>query len=418
MQISFSTGLSGLNAASTAINVIGNDLANLNTTGYKASELGFADLMSQHLGGSAANGDLGMGVGQATSSRVYTQGAIQATGGSTNVAIQGNGFFVTKDSLGATYYTRDGSFTLSAAGQLQNAAGHPVQGWSANAVGVVSTSGPVGNLSVPIGATVGGTPTTKMSMGLNLNATPSGTSTPASFSTPVQVVDSLGTTHTLTATFTNTATNTWSYSVAIPAADLSTGGTTAVGTGTLVFNSSGQLSSPAATAVPSLEVKGLVNGATDMAIAWNLYDPATAASNITQFTQTSAVSKIVQNGFPAGNISSVSLQDGGLLMASYSNGQQLTVGQLAVATINNPTSLHAVGGNALVATALTGTPVVGKSGSGSAGTVRAGSLEKSTVDIAAAFTSLLTFQRSYQANSRAITTSDQILQETIQLIHA
>jgi flagellar hook protein FlgE len=105
-------------------------------------------------------------------------------------------------------------------------------------------------------------------------------------------------------------------------------------------------------------------------------------------------------------------------MASYSNGQQLTVGKLAVATVNNPTSLHAVGGNELIATALTGTPVVGQSGTGSAGTVLAGSLEKSTVDIAAAFTSLLTFQRSYQANSRAITTSDQILQETIQLIHA
>ncbi len=418
MQISFSTGLSGLNAASTGINVIGNDLANLNTTGYKASELGFADLMSQHLGGSAANSDLGLGVGQATASRVYTQGAIQATGGSTNGAIQGNGFFMTKDSQGSTFYTRDGSFTVSAAGQLENAAGHPVQGWSASANGVVNTNGPTGNLSVPIGATVGGTPTSTMSMSLNLNATPSGTSTPASFSTPVQAVDSLGAIHTLTAKFTNTAVNTWTYSVTIPTAEVSTAGAATVGTGTLVFNASGQLSSPAATAVPSLEVKGLVNGATDMAIAWNLYDPATAASNITQFTQTSAVSKIVQNGFPAGNISSVSLQDGGLLMASYSNGQQLTVGKLAVATVNNPTSLHAVGGNELAATALTGTPVVGQSGTGSAGTVLAGSLEKSTVDIAAAFTSLLTFQRSYQANSRAITTDDQILQETIQLIHA
>lgn len=418
MQISFSTGLSGLNAASTAINVIGNDLANLNTTGYKASELGFADLMSQHLGGSAANGGLGLGVGQATVNRVYSQGAIQATGGSTNGAIQGNGFFMTKDSQGTTFYTRDGSFTVSAAGQLQNTAGHSVQGWSAGANGVLDTSGPTGNLSVPIGATVGGTPTSTMSMSLNLNATPSGTSTPASFSTPVQAVDSLGAIHTLTAKFTNTAVNTWTYSVTIPTAEVSTAGAATVGTGTLVFNASGQLSSPAATAVPSLEVKGLVNGATDMAIAWNLYDPATAASNITQFTQTSAVSKIVQNGFPAGNISSVSLQDGGLLMASYSNGQQLTVGKLAVATVNNPTSLHAVGGNELMATALTGTPVVGQSGTGSAGTVLAGSLEKSTVDIAAAFTSLLTFQRSYQANSRAITTDDQILQETIQLIHA
>ena len=410
--------MSGLNAASTAINVIGNDLANLNTTGYKASELGFADLMSQHLGGSAANGDLGLGVGQATVNRVYTQGAIQATGGSTNGAIQGNGFFMTKDSQGTTFYTRDGSFTVSAAGQLQNTAGHSVQGWSAGANGVLDTSGPTGNLSVPIGATVGGTPTSTMSMSLNLNATPSGTSTPASFSTPVQAVDSLGAIHTLTAKFTNTAVNTWTYSVTIPTAEVSTAGAATVGTGTLVFNASGQLSSPAATAVPSLEVKGLVNGATDMAIAWNLYDPATAASNITQFTQASAVSQIVQNGFPAGNISSVSLQDGGLLMASCSNGQQLTVGKLAVATVNNPTSLHAVGGNELVATALTGTPVVGQSGTGSAGTVLAGSLEKSTVDIAAAFTSLLTFQRSYQANSRAITTDDQILQETIQLIHA
>lgn len=419
MISAFSTALSGLNADSTAIDVIGNDLANLNTTGYKNSEIQFSDLMSEQLGVSGNSGQLGMGVGQVSTKSSYTQGSIQTTGGPTDAAIQGNGFFVVQNPSGQTLYTRDGSFSVNSAGQLVNAAGDLVQGWSAAAGGTVNTNGAVGSISVPLGATVGATPTTSMSLSVNLNATPTTTATPSTFSAPIQVVDSLGNSHTLTATFTNTGANSWSYSLAIPASDVAQGGTTTVSTGTLTFDSSGKLTSPAATADPqTVKIAGLADGAADMSIGWNLFNPATGTSNFTQFAEPSAVSNTTQNGFTAGQISSVSLQNGGLLVATYSNGQQVTAGQLAVAAIGNPESLASVGNNELAATAQTAAPVVGTAGTGSRGSIVAGALESSTVDIASEFTSLLTFERSYQANSRVITTDDQIVQETVNLIHA
>lgn len=417
MISAYSTALSGLNADSTAIDVIGNDLANLNTTGYKASEVQFSDLMSQELGVSGTNGQLGIGVGQVTANSVYTQGTLESTGGPTDAAIQGNGFFVVQNQGGQTLYTRDGSFTVNSSGQLVDASGDLVQGWSATN-GNVNTNGAVGAIAVPLGSTIAATPTTTMSLSLNLDATPSSTSTPTTFSAPIQVVDSLGASHTLTATFTNTSSNNWSYTVTIPAADLTTGGSTTVASGTLTFGPNGQLTSPAPTTDPQpVAVNGLADGAANLQIGWNLYNSA-GNGNITQFAQASAVSNSSQNGYAAGQVSSVSLQNGGLLVATYSNGQQVTAGQLALASIANPESLSSVGNNDLAATAATATPVVGTAGTGSRGTIVAGSLESSTVDIASEFTNLLTFERSYQANSRVITTGDQLIQETINLVHS
>jgi flagellar hook protein FlgE len=419
MISAFSTALSGLNADSTAIDVIGNDLANLNTTGYKATELQFSDLMSEQLGVSGTSAQLGMGIGQVSTKSAYTQGGIQTTSGPTDAAIQGNGFFVVQNQSGQTLYTRDGSFSVNSSGHLVDASGDLVQGWSATAGGSVNTNGAIGNISVPLGATVAATPTTTMSLALNLDATPSTTTTASTFSAPIQVVDSLGTSHTLTATFTNTGSNAWSYSLAIPASDLAQGANTTVATGNLTFNASGQLITPTAASDPqTVHITGLADGAAEMSIGWNLFNPTTGVSNITQFAEASAVSNTNQNGFTAGEISSVGLQNGGLLVATYSNGQQVTAGQLAVAAIGNPESLTSVGNNDLAASAQTAAPVVGTADTGSRGQIVAGALESSTVDIAAEFTQLLTFERSYQANSRVITTDDQIQQETINLIHA
>lgn len=415
MILAFSTALSGLNANSTAIDVVGNDLANLNTTGYKSKELHFSDLMSQELGG-GTSGQLGMGVGQAGAYSKYTQGSLQSTGGPTDAAIQGNGFFVVKDQNNQTLYTRDGTFQVSASGQLITTGGDLVQGWSA-ANGSVNASGATGSISVPLGATIPATATTTMSVGLNLDSR-TGTAPPAAaFTAPIQVVDSQGNNHTLTASFTKTATNTWSYSLAIPATDLAAGGTTTVASGTMTFDANGKLTSPAAGADPQpVSIKGLVDGAGDMSIGWSLYG-ASGSSNITQVAASSEVSSTIQNGAAAGQISQVSLQNGGLLVASYSNGQQLTIGQLAVASISNPESLTSVGNNNLAASSTTAAASVGTANSGSRGQIVAGALESSTVDIAQEFTSLLTFERGYQANSRVITASDQILQETVNLIH-
>jgi flagellar hook protein FlgE len=413
MDTAFSTALSGLNADSTAINIIGNDLANLNTTGFKASEVSFQDLLSQSLGGTSSQ--VGLGVGPVTAVPQYTQGSIQSTGGPTDAAIEGDGFFVVNNSNNQTLYTRDGSFQLNASGDLVTASGDTVQGWSATN-GNVNTNGPVGSITVPLGTNIPATATTTMSMALNLNAS---SATGATFTAPIQVYDSEGTSHTLTTTFTNSGSNSWAYAVTIPAADLQAGGTTSVATGTLTFDSNGNLLTPAASSDPqTVSITGLADGASDMTINWNLYNHPADTGTITQYAEASGVGGTTPNGSAAGQISNVSLQNGGLLVANYSNGQQLTVGQLALASISNPDSLLNVGNNTLQAAPDTATPAVGTASSGSRGQIVAGALESSTVDIAQEFTNLLTFQNSYQANSRVITTADQLLQETVNLIQA
>jgi flagellar hook protein FlgE len=412
MISSFSTALSGLEADSGAINVIGNDLANLNTTGYKASEIEFSAMMSQALGVAGNGNQIGIGVSPVTTFANYTQGTLETTGGATDAAIQGNGFFVVQGPNNQTDYTRDGSFQINANGELVTAAGDAVQGWSATS-GAVNTNGPVGSISVPLGATVPANATTSMSLALNLDAR----NTNGTFAAPIQVFDSLGQSHTLTATFTNSGTGSWNYTLTIPAADLTTGGTTTVASGTLLFDSNGNLTSPAASSGPqAVQITGLADGASDLSINWNLYNPTTGSSNITQLAESSGLGSSSQNGFAAGQVSNVTLQNGGLLVANYTNGQTVTVGQLALASIANPDTMTSVGNNYLQATTATSTPAIGTANSGARGQIVAGSLETSTVDIAQEFTSLLTFERSYQANSRVITVSDQLQQATVGLI--
>ncbi len=418
MISSFSTALSGLNADSGAINVIGNDLANLNTTGYKANQVEFSELISQQLGTNGDSGQLGLGVSPVSAFANYTQGTLQTTSGPTDLAIQGNGFFIVKDQNNQTDYTRDGSFKVNGSGLLVTAAGDPVQGWSA-ASGTVNTNSAIGNISVPLGANVPATPTTTMSMTLNLDSRVATTDPGATFSAPIQVFDSQGQSHTLTATFTKSATNSWDYSLTIPPQDLASGGTgpQEVASGTLTFDSNGNLTGPAQASDPqTVTISGLADGSSDMSIAWSLYDKS-GNSTITQFAEGSGLGGTNQNGFSAGQINQISLQNGGLLVANYSNGQNITVGQLALASIANPESLKVAGNNYLQASANTATPSVGTAGTGPRGAIVAGALESSTVDIAQEFTNLLTFQRAYQANSRVITASDQLLQETVNLIH-
>jgi len=414
MISSFSTALSGLEADSGAIDVIGNDLANINTTGYKANEIEFSELIGQQLGG--GSGQVGLGVSPVSAFANYSQGTLNNTGGATDAAIQGGGFFVVQGPNNQTDYTRDGSFQINANGELATAAGDAVQGWSSIG-GTVNPNGPIGNITVPLGSSVPASATTSMSMSVNLNAQATGAN--ATFSAPIQVYDSLGESHTLTATYTNTGANTWTYALTIPAADLTAGGTTTVASGTMTFGSDGNLTSPTLASDPqAVNIAGLADGAANMTINWNLYNPTTGSSTITQLAESSGVGSTTQNGYAAGQISNVSLQNGGLLVASYSNGQTTTIGQLALASISNPDTLNVAGNNYLQASASTATPSVGTAGSGARGQIIAGALESSTVDIAQEFTSLLTFERSYQANSRVITVSDQLMQDTVGLIQA
>jgi flagellar hook protein FlgE len=302
MFTSFSTALSALNADSTAIDVVGNNLANLNTTGFKAVDVTFHDLVTQSLGAGLGSTQVGFGVGQPETLRQFTQGALQSTSGPLDAAIQGAGFFVVNGANNSTQYTRDGSFQVNSAGDLIDATGEAVQGWNAQD-GVLNTNGPISNIIVPVGTISAPVATTTMSLSMNLNAAGA---TGDTFSQSLTVYDSLGVGHQVTVDFTKDATiGQWDYSISVPDADLANPPYTPV-TGSITFDSNGNLLTPAATDAPTtIPIQGLADGASDMNITWNLYNGT--SPTVTQFAQPSALSSEAQNGSAAAQLSSVAL---------------------------------------------------------------------------------------------------------------
>jgi flagellar hook protein FlgE len=405
---SFSTPLSGLLANEQALSVVSDNIANSNTQGFKSNSVLFEDAINE----ASASLQIGSGVGSTLTTRNFTQGTVRNTGGAFDAAIQGGGFFVLQDSAGNTTYTRDGSFSLNSSGQLVNQTGQLVEGWTA-VNGVVNASGAIAPISIPSLSSQAPTPTANMTLSANLNAS---AAVGDSFSAPIQVVDSLGNTHTLTVNFTNTAPLTWSYDVSIPGSDL-TGGTpgaaTSLATGSLTFSNGGVLTSPAAgTPVPVATTTGLADGAADLNINWNLYDKA-GSPLVTQFASTSTTTGTTQDGVQAATVTGVNLQDGGMLVASYSNGTHSTLAQIAVASISNPDSLIALTNNQYSVGVGTTAPSVGASGTGTRGSIISASLEGSNVDMATELTNLIVYQRGYQADSKAITAIDQMQQTLI-----
>jgi flagellar hook protein FlgE len=414
---SFSIALSGLTADSAALDVVGNNMANLNTTGYKDSTVSFYDLLQQSVAGGSTQ--IGGGVSAPQTERIFTQGSIQTTGGNFDAAINGNGFFVVQNPSGNTLYTRAGNFQLDANGNLVTATGQYVQGWNAQN-NVVNTSGAIGNITIPSNALQTPSATQNIALTVNLNAAGVANQPSGSFSTTVEAVDSLGVSHTLTFNFTQSGTpGTWNYEVDIPGQDLSSGtaGTpSAVATGSLTFDANGNLTSPTAPAQVAISATGLADGANDMNINWNLAtDEGNGTPLITQYAATSAVSAATQDGVPASQVTQVSIANGGAITAQFSNGNQVVIGQIALASISNPQSLIAVGQNNYEVGADTATPVVGVPLTGTLGTVEGGALEDSTVDIATEFTNLIVYQNSYEANSKVISTLDQVTQNLLNL---
>jgi len=415
MFTSLSTALSALSATSTAIDVVGNNLANLDTLGFKASDVSFHDLLTQTMGSGTGQSQIGFGVGSPTTQFDFSQGALQTTSGALDVAIQGDGFFVVQTAAGATQYTRAGNFQINSQGLLTTATGDNVQGWTLTN-GVLNTNAPISNIGVPASSSAAPVPSTSFSLDMNLNAAAAAGSTDATFSTSVQVYDSLGNAHSVTATFTKdpTTLGQWNYSLSVPDADVTNPPATPL-TGSITFDSKGNLATPAATdPAPQFQIQGLADGASDLSLSWNLYNGTTP--RITQFAQASAVSAVSQDGSAAAQLVSVGLSDGGQILAKYSNGQQAEIGQLAMATVRNPQSLIAAGDNNYGVSTLTSLPAVGIPGTGGRGSVTAGAIESSNVDIAREFTNLIVFQRAYQANAKVVTTVDQLSQATINLV--
>jgi flagellar hook protein FlgE len=419
MFTSFSTALSALSATATAVDVVGNNLANLNTPGFKTNVVYFRDLVTQSLGAGLGETQVGFGTGRPLTIRQFTQGAIQSSTGLLDAAVQGDGFFVAKNVQGNTLYTRAGNFQVDDAGVLKTNTGERVQGWTNldATTGVLDTNGAIGDIVVPVGAAKQPIASTQFTLDLNLNSSAAADDT-SKFSDTIKVYDSLGESHVLTVHFQKTAPSQWSYSVSIPGEDTS-GGTAGTpvdigASGTLTFGADGQLTDPAVGSTIGLDVTGLSSGGADMHLDWN---PRTdlGAGRITQFGQPSAPSASSQNGSAAAQLIRVGLADGGQMLAQYSDGQQVVVGQVAMASVRNPESLIAAGNNNYQASARTATPAIGLPNTGGRGDIVGGAIEASTVDIAKEFTNLIVLQRGYQANSRVITTVDELSQETINL---
>jgi len=412
MFTSFSTALSALSAYATAVDVVGNNLANLNTPGFKSSIVAFNDLVTQSLGSGLGTTQVGFGVGRPVTLRQFSQGAIKSSSGSLDAAIQGDGFLVVRNKAGALIYTRGGYLQVDKDGNLLTSTGEKLQGWTEQA-GVLDTTKPVGDIVVPVGTLKAPLTTKEFSFDLNLDAAASAGPPPDTFSASIEVFDSLGDSHIITVDYTKSATaNEWDYSILIPDADVTTPITPV--TGTLTFDANGVLTSPDASAtMPQISITGLANGAADMDLNWNLWDEQTP--RVTQYAQPSAISANEQDGSPAAQLIRVGLGDGGSVLAQFSNGEQKIVGQLAMAAVRNPESLIAVGNNNYQLSARTALPAIGLPGTGGRGLILGGATENSTVDIAREFTNLIVLQRGYQANTRVITTVDELSQETINL---
>ncbi|MGA3344142.1 MAG: flagellar hook protein FlgE [Terracidiphilus sp.] len=411
----FSTPLSGLMAAQQQLQAVSNNLANIDTDGYKSQNLTFSDIFLQ-TGITNGNGDpeqIGSGVAvSSTDSDFSTEGNLAATGTDSNMAVSGNGFFITQETSGAQDYTRAGDFTTNNSGQLVTPSGDLVLGYPAVA-GVVNTSSAlqplqVGSMTSPAVAS------TMIGITANLDSnTAAGASAPSSTQA---IYDSLGQAHTLTVNYTMNAPGNWTYTVTMPSADVTAGttGDTTVGNGTLVFLSNGQLDTTNSV-IGQITIPTLADGA---AVPQNINGPfgTTADPTITQTAMASSTSATTTDGFAPGTLTSFTVQPDGTIQGTFTSGNTLALGQVAVASFANNQGLTSIGNNNYQATNASGTAVIGEAGTGGRGTIVGGSVEQSNVDIATEFSKLIVAQQAYSANAKSITTFNTLSQATLAMI--
>jgi len=420
----FSIQLSGLTSEATALSAIANNLANQNTTGYKDSQVLFSDLFYQNLGTTGSGDPIQLGAGASVGSMpsMFTQGSVSSTGVSTDVAIQGNGFFVVQQN-GITSYTRAGNFSVDKNNYLVTADGQQVLGYPA-VNGVVNTGEALAPLQLGAGTISPPSATGNVQIQTNLDAAATVGGSDGTYSTELAVYDSLGASHTLTFTFTKTAANTWGYSISIPAADLGPAGnppapqTGILATGTLTFDGNGKLVGPVdgnGKLVSSINItaSNLADGASNLAFNWNLLNGTTPV--ISQVAAPSSTSSTQQDGTSSGTLTDFSIGSDGTITGSFSNGKTAALGQLALASFANDEGLQRVGNTDYSPTLASGQAVIGAPGTAGRGTLSGGSLELSNVDISSEFANLIIAQRAFEANAKAVTTFDTIMSDTINM---
>ena len=349
---SFYTALTGLNNNSLAINLIGDNLANMNTTAFKSSTASFSELLAG-ISGTSATGDpteIGLGSTLKGITPMNTQGTITSTGIATDAAINGNGYFVVSTD-GGMGFTRDGQFEFDKSGYLVSSDGFQVMGYPA-VNGTVNTSGTLSAIQINKGQTIPATTTTQLSLTANLDAQ---TAVNGTFGTAVQVYDSLGTAHTIDLTFAKKAAGDWSWMATVPGADV-TGGTgpTTVGTSAdsgnsdITFDANGLMNLPSANLAQTINITGLASGAADMQISFNLAD-SSGNPLITNMSSASGVASTTQNGNPATTVKDVSIDSKGDIVGQMDDGQSLTLAQLALANFPNVNGLQKYAGSTFTA---------------------------------------------------------------------
>jgi flagellar hook protein FlgE len=406
----FSIPLSGLNSSSAALSTIANNLANLNTVAYKLARTQFRDLFYQTIGSSGSGNPIQVGAGSAVGGVAtnFTPGSVESSGVPTDVAISGDGFFVVEKD-GVVSFTRAGNFSKRTDGTLETEDGQQVLGFPA-INGTISQLGGLGPVVVGSGYISPPNATTSVKLTTNLDAN---AATGNIYTTPLTVYDSLGQSHQLTFKFTKTGAGTWDYEISLPGAEVgSVNPASVISTGHLQFDNMGNLTVPAAD-ITNLTVNNFVDGAATLNFNWQLYTGG--ASTLTQVASPSSTPANQQNGFSSGSLLKFAIGSDGVVEGTFTNGKSMTLGQLVLANFPNTQGLTRMGKNMFSSTLASGAAAIGIPGTGGRGTLSGGSLELSNVDIAQEFAQLIMAQRGFQANARAITTFDEITQDTINL---
>ena len=425
--MSFQQGLSGLNAASKNLDVIGHNIANSNTVGFKASRAEFAEMVASSIG-SSGGANAGIGVEVAAVSQQFTQGNLTITGNSLDVAVNGNGFFTLTQPDGTAAYTRSGNFKLDKEGNMitndnANVMGYPVDPLTGLRMG----TDPV-PMVFPTSEPIPAKQTKSITAAFNLDAratdaagnptaTPPVPATPrATYGTSINVFDSQGVAKPVSLYFQKTATaNTWDVydtlddPAAVPPV-------VATSIGQITFDNNGAITGPAAVLpATGFSLPLTVNPTPPNPNNLPTYSVDVKLDDVTQFGKKFAVSTLSQDGYTSGELTGINIKNNGMIMTRYSNGVTRAEGQLALSSFRNTQGLASVGGNNWVATFESGQPVVGTATDGNFGSLRSGALEDSNVDLTAELVNMMTAQRAYQANAQTIKTQDQIMSTLVNL---
>jgi flagellar hook protein FlgE len=416
----FEQGLSGLEASSQNLSVIGNNVANASTVGFKSSEVLFSDVYANSLSGSGAS-QVGIGVSVGSVEQQFTQGTITSSTNPMDIAINGGGFYQMSNN-GTISYTRNGQFQLDKSGNIVNAAGDILQGYSANSAGVLQT-GSTTNLTINT-ANIAPSATTKVDAVLNLDSkdtipatTPFSATNSATYnnSSSVTIYDSLGNSHVLQSYYVLTGATggasgtepTWEVYATLDGTAVA-GANPDGSVGTLTFTSAGAIDTTATT-VPIAMSLPLTNGATTP-LAFNLDFTGT-----TQYGAAFATTTLTQDGYTSGQLSGFSASADGTIVGTYTNGKSATLGQIALASFTDPNGLQNLGNNEWAATATSGAALVGTPGTGNLGVLQSSATEDSNVDLTSQLVNMITAQENYQANSQTIKTEETILQTLVTL---